>query len=90
MPDILELVEISELKRIGQKITKRAIIDSPKEVIYRTHFFALEFERQTVETLISEEALLLAKFLRNERETSLLSYCIGQKSLPMIQALSKG
>lgn len=25
-------------------------------------------ERQTIETLISEEGLLLAKFLRNERE----------------------
>ena len=40
-------------------------------------YFELEVEvpririgkRQTIETLINEEALLLAKFLRNERKT---------------------
>jgi len=39
-----ELVEISELKKMGRKIDKRVIVDSPKEVIYKAHFFAQEFE----------------------------------------------
>ena len=41
---IHELVEISELKKIGRKIDKRVIVDSPKKVIYRAHFFTQEFE----------------------------------------------
>lgn len=41
---IHELVEISELKKMGRKIHKRVIIESPKEVIYKAHFFAQEFE----------------------------------------------
>ena len=41
---IHELVEISELKKMGRKIDKRVIIDSPKQVIYKAHFFAQEFE----------------------------------------------
>jgi transposase len=41
---IHELVEISELKKIGIKINKRVIVDSPKETIYNAHFFAQEFE----------------------------------------------
>jgi len=40
---IHELVEISELKKMGRKIDKCVIVDSPKEVIYRAHFFAQEF-----------------------------------------------
>jgi hypothetical protein len=39
-----ELVEISELKKMGRKIDKRVIVDSLKEVIYKAHFFAQEFE----------------------------------------------
>jgi len=41
---IHELVEISELKKIGKKINKHVIVDSPKETIYKAHFFAQEFE----------------------------------------------
>lgn len=41
---IYELVEISELKKMGRKIDKRVIVDSSKEVIYKAHFFAQEFE----------------------------------------------
>ncbi len=32
------------LKKMGRKIDKRVIVDSPKEVIYKAHFFAQEFE----------------------------------------------
>jgi len=39
-----ELVEISELKKMGREIDKRVIIDSPKEIRYKAHFFAQEFE----------------------------------------------
>ena len=39
-----ELVEISELKKMGRKIGKRVIVNSPKEVIYKAQFFAQEFE----------------------------------------------
>ena len=43
--------------------------------LYRYFRFEVKFprkrigKRQTIETLISEEALLLAKFLRDERKT---------------------
>ncbi len=39
-----ELVEISELKKMGYKITKRVIVESPREAIYKAHFFAQDFE----------------------------------------------
>jgi len=43
---IHELAEISELKRMGRIIDKRAIADSPKAAIYRAHFKAMELELQ--------------------------------------------
>jgi hypothetical protein len=39
-----ELVEMSELKRMGRTIDKRVIVDSPKNVIYEAHFNAMECE----------------------------------------------
>ena len=39
-----ELVEISELKKMGRTIDKRAIIDSPKMAIYDAHLTAMETE----------------------------------------------
>ena len=41
---IHELVEISELKRIGRKIDKRVIMETPKIPFYTTHFDAMETE----------------------------------------------
>jgi hypothetical protein len=41
-----ELAEISELKKMGRKIDKRVIVDSPKTVIYKAHFKAMELELQ--------------------------------------------
>jgi len=41
---IHEVAEISELKKMGRKIDKRVIVDSPKAVIYKAHFFAQELE----------------------------------------------
>lgn len=38
-------------------------------------------ERQTIDTLVSEEALLFAKFLRNERETWKPRVAINNKSI---------
>ena len=39
-----ELVEISELKKMGRTINKRVIVDSPKTTIYTAHFTAMETE----------------------------------------------
>jgi hypothetical protein len=39
-----ELVEISELKKMGRTINKRVIVESPKTMIYEAHFTAMEFE----------------------------------------------
>ncbi|HML02973.1 MAG TPA: hypothetical protein VK487_06330 [Candidatus Bathyarchaeia archaeon] len=39
-----ELVEISELKKMGRTIDKRVITDSPKTAIYTAHFAAMETE----------------------------------------------
>jgi len=41
---IHEVVEISELKKMGRRIDKRVIVESPKTVIYKAHFYAQEFE----------------------------------------------
>lgn len=39
-----ELVEMSELKKMGRTINKRVIVESPKTMIYEAHFTAMEFE----------------------------------------------
>jgi len=39
-----ELSEMSELKKMGRIIDKRVIVDSPKTVIYKAHFRAMELE----------------------------------------------
>jgi hypothetical protein len=39
-----ELSEMSELKKMGRRIDKRVIVDSPKTVIYKAHFRAMELE----------------------------------------------
>lgn len=41
---IHELVEISELKKIGRTINKRVIVESPKTAIYEAHLKAMETE----------------------------------------------
>jgi hypothetical protein len=41
---IHELVEISELKKIGRKIDKRVIMETPKIPLYTAHFNAMETE----------------------------------------------
>ena len=41
---IHELVEISELKKMGKTINKRVIVDSSKITIYAAHFMAIEKE----------------------------------------------
>jgi hypothetical protein len=41
---IHEAVEISELKKMGRTIDKRAIVDSPKMMVYDAHLTAMETE----------------------------------------------
>jgi hypothetical protein len=41
---IHELVEMSELKKMGKTINKRTIMESPKTTIYEAHFTAMEYE----------------------------------------------
>ena len=41
---IHEVVEISELKKMGLSIDTRVIVDSRKEVIYSAHLYAMDFE----------------------------------------------
>jgi hypothetical protein len=41
---IHELVEISELKKIGRKIDKHVIMETPKIPFYITHLYAIETE----------------------------------------------
>ena len=39
-----ELVEMSELKKMGRTINKRTIMESPKNMIYGAHLTAMEYE----------------------------------------------
>jgi hypothetical protein len=41
---IHELVEISELKKMGARINNRVIVDSPRTMIYAAHLTAMETE----------------------------------------------
>lgn len=41
---IHELVEMSELKKMGRTINTRTIMESSKTVIYEAHFTAVEYE----------------------------------------------
>lgn len=41
---IHELVEMSELKKMGRTINKQVIVESPKTMIYKAHFTAMELE----------------------------------------------
>jgi hypothetical protein len=41
-----ELSEMNELKKMRRIIDKRVIVDSPKTVIYKAHFKAIELELQ--------------------------------------------
>jgi hypothetical protein len=41
---IHELVEISELKRMGRKIDKKVIMETPRTLVYTAHFNAIETE----------------------------------------------
>lgn len=41
---IHELAEICELKKMGQRIDKKVIMEAPRDVIYTAHFHAIETE----------------------------------------------
>lgn len=41
---IHEVIEINELKKQGKTIDKQVIIDSPRELIYKVHLKAMEYE----------------------------------------------
>ena len=41
---VRELVEMSELRKMGRKINKRTVMESPKTMIYEAHFTAMEYE----------------------------------------------
>ncbi len=60
---------------LGQNITPKSDVSSRRELRFAVFDRVVEVPRimvgyrQTIDTLISEEALLFAKFLRFERET---------------------
>lgn len=66
---IHELVEISELKKMGARISKRVIVDSPKTVIYTAHFAAMETE---LNYALSKGDTFWAKFRLNQHKTGVL------------------
>jgi hypothetical protein len=66
---IHELVEISELKKMGLRINKRMIVDSPKTTIYTAHFTAMESE---LNYALFKGDTFWAKFRLNQHKTSVL------------------
>jgi hypothetical protein len=66
---IHELVEISELKKMGARINKRVIVDSPKTMIYTAHFKAMETE---LNYALFRGDTFWAKFRLNQYKTSVL------------------
>ncbi len=66
---IHELVEISELKKMGRSINKRVIVDSPKTMIYTAHFKAMETE---LSYALQKGDTFWAKFRLKQHKTSVL------------------
>lgn len=66
---IHELVEISELKKMGARINKRVIANSSKTMIYTAHFTAMETE---LNYALLKGDTFWAKFRLNQHKTSVL------------------
>jgi len=66
---IHELVEINELKKMGRTINKRVIVESPKTLIYKAHFTAIELELNYA--LLKKDYLWIRKRLEGHK-TSVL------------------
>jgi hypothetical protein len=64
-----EVAEISELKKMGRTINRKAIVDSPKTVIYRAHFDAMELELDYA--LSKKKHLWIETRLRQHRKSVL-------------------
>jgi len=64
-----ELSEMSELKKMGRIIDKRVIVDSPKTVIYETHFKAMELELEYA--LFKKDYFWVKVRLKQHRESVL-------------------
>ena len=66
---IHELVEISELKKMGRTINKRVIVDSPKTTVYAAHFTAMETE---LNHALQKGDTYWARFRLKQHKTSVL------------------
>ncbi len=66
---IHELVEISELKKMGRTISKRVLVESPKPTIYEAHFTAMEFELNYA--LLKKDYQWIRTRLRQHKESVL-------------------
>jgi len=66
---IHELVEISELKKMGRIINKRVIVNSPKTVIYSAHLTA--FEKELEYALHKKDYAWIKIRLRQHKESVL-------------------
>ena len=66
---IHELVEISELKKIGRRIDKNVIVETPKIPFYTAHFNAMETELKYA--LYKEDTYWAKIRLRQHRESVL-------------------
>jgi hypothetical protein len=60
---IHEVVEISQLKKMGANITTRVIVDSSKEKIYSAHLYAMEYELNYIQS--KKDAQWLTKRLQD-------------------------
>ncbi len=66
---IHELIEISELKKLGRKINKRTIVKSPKSTIYKAHFTAIEKELSYA--LLKKDYFWIKVRLRQHKKSAL-------------------
>lgn len=64
-----ELSEMSELKKMGRRIDKRVIVDSPKTVIYKAHLRAMELELEYA--LFKKDYFWVKVRLRQHKESVL-------------------
>lgn len=64
-----ELVEMSELKKMGRKINKHTIMECPKVMIYQAHFSAMEQELSYA--LVKKDLVWAKTRLRQHKESVL-------------------
>ncbi|MFQ6068396.1 MAG: hypothetical protein ACE5KD_02520 [Candidatus Bathyarchaeia archaeon] len=80
-----EIVEISELKKMGRTINKQTIMKTPKTTIYEAHFTAMEYELNYA--LLRREYSWIRERLKQHKLVLIDDPCLPEKLKPRGEAI---